>query len=62
MTPYLSQACGAVAAIRSTLLLVLIQRVVVSPHRCFGATYRSHLQGSINMDMSAEHNYIAKGA
>ena len=32
--------------IRTELFVVITQRIVVIPYRCFGATYRSHLQGS----------------
>jgi hypothetical protein len=34
---------------RTALFWVIVQQVVVVPYRCFGATYRSHLQGFKNM-------------
>jgi len=33
-------------AMRSALFWAITQPVVVIPHRRFGTTYRSHLQGS----------------
>jgi len=40
--------CPIVASFgtRTALFWVVTQRVVVIPCRCFGTTYRSHLQGS----------------
>jgi hypothetical protein len=64
MTPAvcLVQTCGTVAAMRSALFWVVTIRVVVNPHRCFGTTSRSHLQGSRNIKSSADLIYIAKKA
>jgi hypothetical protein len=39
----------AIRIMRSLLLLVVTQRVVVNPSRRFGTINRSHLQGSINL-------------
>jgi len=37
---------SAAKYMRTALFWVIMQRVVVIPYRCFGTTYRSHLQGS----------------
>jgi hypothetical protein len=64
MTPAvcLAQARAAMAVMRSALFWVVTQRVVVNPHRCFGTTYLTYLQGSWNIKSSADLIYIAKEA
>jgi len=39
----------AIRKMRYLLFLVVTQRVVLNPSRRFGTTYRSHLQGSVNL-------------